>query len=61
MTRIGSETYGSAVGPFAGAFLSFGLFSIAVQVDAPVVGRMPVLVTAPITLKWVIPIEVKKD
>ena len=62
MTRMGSETYGTAVGPFGGLFVSLGIFSVGMQVDVPLAsaggeGRMPVLVTMPVTLKWLFPVE----
>lgn len=56
MTRIGGETYGTSVGPFAGLFFSLGVFSAGIQVDVPVVSsgdtRMPVLLILPVTAKW---------
>ena len=64
MTRVGSATYGSAVGPFAGVFMTLGVVSAGIQVDAPVVWsgdrRMPLFVTVPITAKFPIVIEPKR-
>ena len=65
MTRMGSERYGTAVGPFGGVFVSFGIVSVGIQVDVPLVSsapgaRMPVLVTLPVTWKWVFPVEPKE-
>ncbi len=64
MTRLGSPTYGSAVGPFAGVFVSIGIISAGIQIDAPVVSsgdaRMPLFVTMPITAKFPIAIEPKR-
>ena len=62
MTRALSANYASAVGVFGGVFFSIALVSAGVQVDAPVfdVGegpRMPLLMTFPVTLKWVVPID----
>lgn len=63
MTRLGSPTYGSAVGPFAGVFVTIGIVSAGIQLEVPVVSsgdaRMPVLVTLPVTAKFPIPIEPK--
>ena len=58
-----SADYASAVGVFGGAFVPVGLVSIGLQIDVPIVdlgegAHMPLLATAPCTLKWVFPVDV---